>query len=130
MFLLLVLVVQLRPLWGLRSHAVDSLQNNEQVQPQHAQAEISMVEADMFKKEIWYFQVFVFSKGFFIGFITLFGVQIRFTDQQIHCSTRQADVQETAADHVDLVSRQDEGSNQSAAVLQDGTGEMSCEKNC
>jgi hypothetical protein len=31
---------------------------------------------------------------------------------------------------VDLVSRQDEGSNQSAAVLQDGTGEMSCEKNC
>ena len=52
MFLLLVLVVQLRPLWGLRSHAVDSLQNHEQVQPQHAQAEISMVEADMFKKEI------------------------------------------------------------------------------
>ena len=52
MFLLLVLVVQLRPLWGLRSHGVDSLQNHEQVQPQHAQAEISMVEADMFKKEI------------------------------------------------------------------------------
>lgn len=54
MYLLLLLIVQLCPLWGLRSLEGDSLHERDQLG--HDQLEISMF-ADMFRQEVGLFSL-------------------------------------------------------------------------